>query len=442
MIKHILRLHSCIAGFCLLTANLFGAAGEVSPEGFFEAEGDFGASLPADAIYPEGRELMFTFFSVGGGTEEESMKKYPEETYQALLKEYKDAGFTVLGPSYELDDRLLGDAEEHDMKVIYTVGIPMNFHSKEPLEFTPEEIKKTIGEQVSAVANNERIVWWYLIPEELRYWRKNELGYLQAATEAIRENDPKGRPIYMYEPNHRDAKALAKTSEYLDIVGKGMYTDYAVKWNERAWNRWSMQQETLAEEAVGRDLIVLSLPGMFTQPPEDTLQWIDAWVRHDVILSLVDGAEGIMVFSLRRRPDFEAHAQYYEAYKKLAPLVMGEDGLGQVYLFGEKRDDLTLDILSGPDTVEVPPPGPASKDGPLTYPSVVLDNRIYKGKRYITLVNSSDEAVEVVVGGIPYMTLVAHDVLSDAPEFSVVEGEIMAALPPFGVSVFELSLAK
>lgn len=422
-------------------AQLFAAASDVSKEGFFAAQSNFGADLPSDKIYPDGREFLYTFFSVGGGTEQESMRFYPEEVYQQYLKEFKDAGFTVLGPSYELDGRLLQDAKDHDMKLLYTVGIDMKFHSKEPVKMTDEEIKKVIGEQVSAVADNDEIIMWYLIPEEIRYWYKNEMAYLKAATEAIRENDPQGRPIWFYEPCHRPAAAMVKTSGDVDVIGKGMYTNGVGKTHERVWNRWSMQQETEAEELLGRDMLVLSLPEMYIQPADEDLKWIDTWVKNDVFTSLVDGAEGIVVFSARRRPNFEAFAQYYKAYLDLAPLLLGEDGLGQVFLFGEDRDDLHMAILSGPETAVMSSFPGAKVTEPIEYPSVAMADKVYKGKRYITLVNSTEEEIEAVVGGIPYMPIETDNLLDDAGPYTTFEGEIQVTLPPLGVAVYELSPA-
>ncbi|MGE9289912.1 MAG: hypothetical protein ACQKBT_02910 [Puniceicoccales bacterium] len=431
-------LHAVLAG-CIFQIEAVAAAGEVEAEGFFEADSDFGTSLPADKIYPSGSEFLFTFFSIGGGTPDEMEAFFPEEEYQAYLQEFKDAGFTVIGPGYELDPRLLQDAEDHDMKLLYSVGIDMKFHSKEPLELSPEEIKEQIGEQVRAVVDNDRIAMWYLKPEEMRHWRKNEMAYLQAATEAIRENDPQGRPIWFYEPNHRTAKALSVTSQYVDVIGKGMYTNGAGKHHGRVWNRWSMQQQLIAEENVGRDLLVLSMPGMYRQPDEEDLEWIPTWVTYDVIGSMVDGAEGVVVFSLRRRPKFEAHELYYDAYKALAPVILGEDGLGQVFLFGVDRDDLTLDILSGPEVAIMEPYRGARIADPIEFPSVTMANKVYKGKRYVVLVNSTTESIDAVVSGLPYQQIEVDELLDDAEPYRVFEGDIHATLPPYGVKVFEMA---
>tara|TARA_R100000027_G_scaffold53229_3_gene42081 strand:+ start:7472 stop:8812 length:1341 start_codon:yes stop_codon:yes gene_type:complete len=433
-------LFAAIVG-CFSSGEAVAAAGEVKAEGFFEADSDFGASLPADKIYPMGSEFLFTFFSIGGGTPDDMEAFFPEEEYQAYLKEFKDAGFTVIGPGYELDPRLLQDAEDHDMKLLYSVGLQMNFHSKEPRVLSSEEIKEQVGEQVKAVADNDRIAIWYLKPEELRHWRKNEMEYLKAATEAIRENDPQGRPIWFYEPNHRSAKSLSATSQYTDVIGKGMYTNGAGKHHERVWNRWSMDQEKLAEETIGRDLLVLSMPGMYRQPAEEDLELIPAWVTYDVFGSMVDGAEGIVVFSLRRRPNFDAVDQYYDTYKELAPIVLGEDGLGQVFLFGVDRDDLAVDIVSGPETAVLESYRGARVTEPIEYPSITIANKVYKGKRYVVLVNSANESIDAVLSGLPYMQIEVDELLDDAESYRVFEGDIHLTLPPYGVKIYEMAPA-
>src|SRR5690606_17317242 len=111
----------------------------------------------------------------------------------------------LFGPQYELNDRSLADAEKHDLQVVYTVGLPMNFHDrtgqgKKALELSPDEIRQQVAEQVRAAAGNRRVALWYLKPEELRPWRKKEMAYLKAASEAVREADPLKRPLWIYDP--------------------------------------------------------------------------------------------------------------------------------------------------------------------------------------------------------------------------------------------------
>lgn len=120
----------------------------------------------------------------------------------------------------------------------------MNFHAKapeKPLDLSIAEIRQQIAEQVAKVVDRKSICWWYVTPEEIRYWRKNEMDYLRAATGAIRAADPLKRPIWMYEPNFRDAASLMKAGKYLDIIGKGVYVNLADYQESRVGcvGRWS-----------------------------------------------------------------------------------------------------------------------------------------------------------------------------------------------------------
>ena len=53
---------------------------------------------------------------------------------------------------------------------------------------------------------------------------------------------------------------------------------------------------------------------------------IPKWVRHDVYLSLISGAKGIVVFSGWRRPKFPAFDRYFEAYAECAREINGPLG--------------------------------------------------------------------------------------------------------------------
>lgn len=70
--------------------------------------------------------------------------------------------------------------------------------------------------------------------------------YLRIVSETIRAHDPRHRPVWMYDPNHRTREGLVATGRYLDIIGKGTYVNGAGYQDDRIWGRWSMEQETSA----------------------------------------------------------------------------------------------------------------------------------------------------------------------------------------------------
>ncbi len=418
--------------------SMYGQATDRSADAFFAAPKTPPPDLSFDRAYPQGREFPFAFLSVGGGMETDFMGIYPDEVINELIQEYKEAGFNMMAPRYELDYRNIEDAEKHDLMLIHSVGIKMNFKSDTPLKMTPEEVKEVIGKEVREAADCELIQWWNVEPEELRFWMKNEMEYLQAVTEAIRENDPLNRPIWMYQATHFTGEAMAKAGKYLDVIGKGNYTNLIRKKDERVFGRWTMEEELKAEEILGRDMVTISVLEMFMDPDQEDWELINDWVVHDVFISVATGAEGFVIYSLRKRPNFAAHKDYYDAYKKIGPMFLGPDGLGQVYLYGEERDDISVNVIMGPSEVEMSPYAGAGLSKPTTFESVTVSNLAYGDKRYLTLVNSANEPVQLVVSNIPYMAVRADNLLDDADSFWISEGEFMVTLPPLGVAVYEM----
>lgn len=426
--------------FFTVAAYMLGASPSYSDEAaFFRTGPQLPEHLPADKVYPEGRQFLFTFYSVGGGgrkTEEGGTALLPAERIRETMTRYKSAGFSVFGPQYELLEQCLEDAEKHDMQVVYSVGLKVKF-TRQKVDIVEEEVTRELTRQVSAVANNPRIVAWDLRPEELRPWRKDEMDYLKFATKAIREADPLKRPIYHYIPGHASAKRMIPIAPWVDLIGKGMYTNYSSMKNSRVWCRWSIEQEVVAIKEANSSAVPLSVPEMFQQPTPEELPKVASWVRHDVYLSLVSGAKGIVVFSLREREKFEAWEAYYAAYQQIGKELLGEKKLGDVFLFGEKRDDLTVAITDGPAEVEMLFPSGGVKE-PISYPSVAYLNTAYGDARYLFLVNSANEAVTVEVGGVP-QTAKPESLFATGGEPEVAKDRIKTRLQPLEVKAYRLT---
>jgi len=409
-------------------ANSSGAQNP-SLKDFFRPAPDLAAAYRADKVYPQGRIFPMTMFSVGGT----SGGKAPEKDLQAALKRYKAYGFTMMGPQYELNDRILDDAKAHGLKVLYTVGMPLNFHAKTPPKFTAQDVENAIKTQVLKVAKNPQIGWWYLQPEELRHWRKNEMMYLETAVDTIHRTDPLKRPVWMYDPGHRVADGLSHTAKRLDLCGKGIYTNYSGQRDSRIWIRWSIEQEIEGIKKAGASAIPIAVPEMFQQPDAEHLAMIPKWVRHDVYLSLVAGARGVVVFSLRKRPKFAAHEAYYSAYGQVARELCLEPGLGQVFLFGERRKDIRIEVLQGPK--QIPPKEgtggirpPARK-----YPPVSILDAAHKSGRYLFAVNSANTPVRIRVKGLPGERILGEGVFGRTQPLEIKQGTFELQFAPLDV---------
>lgn len=413
----------------LLAGVVASARADVSLEEFFRPAPDRGEGLPADGVYPQGRQFPFTLFSVGGSVE-------TEEERQAAMARVKADGFTMMGPQYELNDRVIEDAKAHGLKAVYTVGLPMEFLSDKPLELTPEEIGTRLREQVAAVVERPEIAWWYLQPEEMRYWRGKEMAYLEAATKAIREADPHGRPIWMYDPGHRNAEALAHTAKFLDVCGKGMYTNYSGRRASRIWVRWTIEQELGAIAKANPSAIPIAVPEMFRQPEDDHLDLIPAWVRHDMYLSLISGAKGAVVFSMRQRDGFPAHEAYYQGFAQVARELSGEGGLGQVFLFGEKRDDISIRVIEGPVTLALSFGDDIENVHVEGYPSISHLDVAHGSDRYLFAANSSYDHIRAVVSGLPREAILAKDLFGNEEALTIENGAFELRFAPLEVKGF------
>lgn len=418
------------------------------PATFFKPGPEAPETLPADRLYPNGTQMLFSFFSVGGAFDGGPEKQPADDAaVRKAMERYKKNGFKVFGPQYELNDRALEDAREHGLKVVYTIkyGRDRLFHDKEPVVIDPDEVRETVAKAVRAVADNPAIAAWYLQPEELRPWRKDEMTFLEAASKAIRETDPQKRPLWLYDPAHANAKRLASIAPWVDYLGKGMYTNYAGKKDERVWVRWSMEQEEEAIRISDARAVPITVPEMYhdsrrpAMTPEE-IAAIPTWARHDTYLSLVCGAKGVVVFSMRERPSLppEAWAAYEQAYSAVARELLEGHELGKVFLFGEKGNDVKVEVAHGPDTVSLLFPSGGVKE-PLSYPSVAHRELAYGAARYLFLVNSAAEAVDVMVGGLPYAAAQAEPLLHKEAAFPVGEGEFQVTLAPLEVRAYRLT---
>lgn len=387
-------------------------AADTTSEAFFRPAPDPVRKYDRDEVFPQGRIFPAGFYGLNLGRD-------------------KPEGLTLIGP-YGREQNIEA-AKKLGLKCTYTISLPMKFHSKEPLELTPREIRERIGEQVRAVAGHSEIVWWYLAPEELRYWRQNEITYLEVAADAIRQADPLKRPVWMYDPGHRDAASLAPTIKHLDICGKGMYTNYSAQRENRVWVRWTIEQEIKAIEQANPSAIPIAVPEMFQQPREELLPMIPKWVRHDVYLSLMTAAKGIMVFSGWRRPKFPAFDRYFQAYAECIRELNGPLNLGQVFLFGERRKDIRVRVFRGPSHVAT------AHEEPMEFPTVATLDVAHGTHRYLFLANSSNEPVRVVVKGLPRTAIMAENLFETGDRRLVRPGQWEPDLEPLEIKAFRFS---
>ena len=274
----------------------------------------------AERLYPQGRKLLFSLYSV----------REPE------LDRVRADGFTAIGPYYSDKDLAAGRSRRAGLPYLHTVGPRIEFGEQPLGDADAAEALAALVAEVELESRKPGLAIWYLANEEPRFWRDDEMDWLDQSTNAIRTYDPGVRPIMLYEPNHRTAEELAPTSELVDAVAKGSYANLVGMKNQRAWVRWSTEQVVAAAETSGSLPVAVLLMYRDQESAADVAA-IHSRARHDVFLSLIAGAKGILVWSgTNTRAGLERDFQaFYDGYASAARDLNLEKNLAEVFLFGE-----------------------------------------------------------------------------------------------------------
>ncbi len=430
-----------LLGICL---NILSAPAD---EFFNKGSQSADIKLPADGIFPRGQKMGIYFYSVGGGSEEKLNALLPPEIRKADQEAILTSGaITMLGQNYELNDGLFELSKQYNLPLAYPVEPVVTGErvismkqidkwAKDKRPFPEKELVEATRKAVKEAMANAKIVWWLVFPSELRFWRAYEVKYLEVVTRTIRETDPEKRPIFMYEPGHRDAEAMSKMGQYTDLIGKGMYVNYGGKEKERVYCRWTMEQVKGALKLLNRDEnMALTLPEMFKQPQPEELPLIDTWVRHDVYCSLINGAKGLLIFSARRRPNFTARQTYLDAYYRVNRELIGPRQLSRPFLFGAPMNDLTMKQLSGPEKVTLTLPKEVLEYPPVSFANLALDR-----ERYIFLANSANDPVKIEIDGLPADGVVVADLFDANRKVTPAGSKLVIDIPALGVIGYKLS---
>ncbi|MHB8898270.1 MAG: hypothetical protein ACYC6Y_05945 [Thermoguttaceae bacterium] len=352
--------------------------------------------LPADGIYPHGRKLAYAGYS--------------GDPARDLAN-----GFTLAGPVYGDQQPYLERCFAANWPVVAHVGPPITFRDGDPAKYKldADQLRRDVEEQVRQLSAHRQIAWWALRPEELRSWRPDEMQYLAIVSEAIRRTDPLQRPIFHYNPNHRDAAGLTPIAAHVDVVAKGCYTNLVGRKRDRGWIRWSVEQELAALRAAGRpNAIALVMPELCKDPEPAEDGEIRAWVRHDVYLGLASGAKGVLIWSLFRRKEVHRTWQlWYDAYAECGRELNGELGLSQVFLFGEPSSTLTVEPLEPPSSTATVTRGGAAEstttsqrerdERRIEFPSWTAAELTWAGSRWLFLINSANTPARFHIAGWP-----------------------------------------
>lgn len=402
---------------CLLTC----ACQDPKAAIFFAASTNSAAALPADGIYPNGRKLAFMGYS--------------GDPARDLTN-----GFTVAGPVYGNQLPYLERCFSNRWPAVAHVGPHVTFNDKSPDKYRVNEpaLREEVRRQVGELASHPEIIWWAIHPEELRPWRGDEMKYLAIVSDEVREADPAKRPLYLYNPNNRDAGSLKTIAQHVDIIGKGCYVNSCGKKRDRAWVRWSVEQEIEGARQAGRtNAVPLVMPELCCDPEPAEDKEIRDWVRHDVYLGLCSGARGVLIWSLFRRGEVRrTWPLWYNAYAECGRELNGARGLAGVFLFGEPRTDLAVRLLDGVTDIEVGLGGDAEPETTSAEEKVKRTGKStswtraefgYGNAHWLFVVNSANQPTTFAVTGWPRRTRI-EDAFSGSP----LQGERFS-LPAYGV---------
>lgn len=388
------------------------------------------AHLPEDGIFPRGRTMAFMGYS--------------GDPARDLA-----AGFTVAGPVYGDQLPYLEKCAAQGWPVVAHVGPRVTFKDGDPAKYKPDPpaLQAEVAKQMADLVSRKNLVWWAIHPEELRPWRADEMLYLETVAAAIRENDPLQRPVFLYNPNHRDAALLTPIARHVDVVGKGAYVNSSGKKRDRAWVRWGIEQELGAIQAAGRKgSIALLMPELCQDPEPGEEKEIPAWVRHDIYLGMASGAQGVKIWSLFKRREVKKTWQiWYDAYSACARELQGPRGLAQVFLFGQRRSDFTISSSSAAGAIELggsmepetssPQESAKRQVAAPTWTSVEI---AYENSRYVFLINSANHPASFTLSGWPQGSN-AEDVFTSTPRPVPSGKPLQIDLPPYGVSALRFS---
>jgi hypothetical protein len=360
-------------------------------------------------------------------------------------------GFTVAGPVYGNQLPYLLRCFSNGWPVVAHIGPHITFNDKSPDKYKVNAVtlRAEVAKQVGELAPHPEIVWWAVTPEELRPWRKEEMSYLAIVTAAIREHDPLKRPVYLYNPNNRDAKTLEPIARQVDVLGKGCYVNSCGKKRDRSWVRWSVEQEVAALGAAGRaGAIPLLMPELCKDPEPSEDAEIRAWVRHDVYLGLASGAKGVLIWSLFKRKEVKRTWQFwYDAYAGCARELNGPRGLAQVFLRGERRATLQITPVKGGAAAAVALGGDAETGTTsaaeqarreIKMPSWTAAEYLHDGDTWLFLVNSANTPAAFTVSGWPAGAR-AQNAYDDAGLNLPAGAPLQLDLPPYGVTALRFT---
>lgn len=395
--------------------------------------------LPVDRIYPNGQKMMIAAWLAKS---------------EGDIKMLADSGFTMIGPIWDTRDisylnraHALGLKAAH--KITDTAGTSVKLQKRlataEGEAGVWREVEKRIKAVVDDPVYNDTVEVWLQGSEELSTRRfDGDLAYIQKFRDMISIHDPKQRPLWMSDVTGVSVNQMIDTHWWLDMIGPQMYLERIGRpgfyQHNAIINKLVCNVVTTAEmldtnyPLPHKRPATVSFGALYEPTPErDSAEFINKVVEHDLYLALNNGLQGFQIYSWYNytfdgASDTTTWNWYKDAwYKHVKRLTDYE--LDDAYLWGDRRHDLRLEILRGPERMQWTQ-GSTNHD----YPSISMQNIQYGSKRYVILTNSNTEAVQVEVSGFPTGCITSLDIREG--KYQANNGAIKVTLQPLDVRLY------
>jgi hypothetical protein len=230
-------------------------------------------------------------------------------------------GFTAAGPVYVYSSSYIETCVKNKIPIVITIDLRNLVDFLKAKDFTyvnKTQVKFEVKFQVQKFLSlNPIVAGWYILPDELRTWRENEMDFLKTVTDILKSYSD--MPIISYSPNNRDSLSLKTLCENgVNYIAKQAYVKfnqnqnrtvirYAVKTATDAYEMLKRENKTSKNTLVGTYLMLADDP---LSPSDDCL--IPKLSRHDVFLACAHGAKFLIIWSLFKR--ITVYRTYYIQY--------------------------------------------------------------------------------------------------------------------------------
>lgn len=427
--------------FMFLLLVVVAMASPMSAEEFFDGP----TAIPGDPMF-------FSIYSI-----------LPSQNGNANMQKVADGGFTAAGPYYGTSGdptidptgfyTRVNQAATHGLKYIAhmpnhpdVINDTSGFIRGDSMAAIPEaDLRQFVRDVMDFTLDdptaNATVSAWYTNPEELRPWRGDEMDYLHIVVDEIKNYDPLGRPVSMYNPRNRMSSQLeAVVSQGLDSTMMGVYiTDLPFATRGAGAADGLNRILTAASNTSTLPVAVFQLSQDFDSSDVfglrnalggvSTTRAIEQVIRHDVYQGLLRGTRGVQVWSgCDCRTGLSTYTAQLDGYISVSQDLNGDLNLSDVFLQGEARTDFEATVLAGPTTVT---------HESTTVDTITLADIAYGDSRYLFLANSSNSPLSISIDGLPpgILRTQIDDLFANAPELSVDSntGQMLLNMEPLEV---------